>query len=127
MQIELLWIIPIVAFAFFVFLLIFFAQKRSEQAYPDLANEVNRFNSGLVAKKPLESKPDGVGSGVSIDPAVGDMAGLGGSVNLIDRHTNLFLPAVEDLDGQDITAAVTIGQRTEIMLIKAIVFQNHSV
>jgi GTPase involved in cell partitioning and DNA repair len=59
MQIELLWIIPIVSFAFFVFLLIYFAQKNNpEQPYRDLAKEVNRFNNGIVDKKVVIEKPD---------------------------------------------------------------------
>lgn len=59
MQIELLWIIPIVSFAFFIFLLIYFAQKNNpEQPYSDLAKEVNRFNNGYVEKKTVQEKPD---------------------------------------------------------------------
>jgi uncharacterized coiled-coil protein SlyX len=59
MQIELLWIIPIVSFAFFIFLLIYFAQKNNpEQPYRDLAKEVNRFNNGIVDTKVAIEKPD---------------------------------------------------------------------
>ncbi|MBN1602578.1 MAG: hypothetical protein JW915_13300 [Chitinispirillaceae bacterium] len=59
MQIELLWIIPIVSFAFFIFLLIYFAQKNNpEQPYSDLAKEVNRFNNGYIEKMAVQEKPD---------------------------------------------------------------------
>jgi Mg2+ and Co2+ transporter CorA len=59
MQIELLWIIPIVSFAFFVFLLIYFAQKNSPgQPYSELVKEVNRFNNGYVDKNVVQEKPD---------------------------------------------------------------------
>lgn len=52
-QIELLWIIPAVAFAFFIFLLIYFAQKREEQA--ELSQEVTRFNTGVFPVNPTNS------------------------------------------------------------------------
>jgi Mg2+ and Co2+ transporter CorA len=59
MQIELLWIIPIVSFAFFIFLLIYFAQKNNpEHPYSDLTKEVNRFNTGYFEKKSIQEKPD---------------------------------------------------------------------
>lgn len=60
MQIELLWIIPIVSFAFFIFMLLYFAQKNNpEQPYSDLAKEVNRFNNGIIEKNVIpEIKPD---------------------------------------------------------------------
>ena len=48
-QIELLWIIPIIAFAFFIFILIFFAQKKEENPYRNLSEEVARFNNGMHA------------------------------------------------------------------------------
>jgi septal ring factor EnvC (AmiA/AmiB activator) len=43
-HIGLLWIIPAVAFSFFLFLQIFFAQKREERA--DMSQEVAQFNTG---------------------------------------------------------------------------------
>jgi septal ring factor EnvC (AmiA/AmiB activator) len=58
MQIELLWIIPIVSFSFFIFILIFFAQKKSERV-SELSKEVHRFNNGIIAKNPVqEERPE---------------------------------------------------------------------
>ncbi|MCW8965231.1 MAG: hypothetical protein OQK82_00880 [Candidatus Pacearchaeota archaeon] len=61
-QIELLWIIPAVAFAFFIFLLIFFAQKREEQA--DMSQEVAQFNTGstqMTMQEPVLNATDRLG------------------------------------------------------------------
>lgn len=61
-QIELLWIIPAVAFAFFIFLLIFFAQKREERA--DMSQEVTQFNTGgtqMTIQDPLLNATDRLG------------------------------------------------------------------
>jgi predicted nuclease with TOPRIM domain len=43
-HIELLWIIPVVAFAFFIFLIQLTAQRREEHI--DLSREVTQFNAG---------------------------------------------------------------------------------
>ncbi|NLG18326.1 MAG: hypothetical protein GX556_13420 [Fibrobacter sp.] len=48
MQIELLWIIPIVAFAFFIFIVIFVSQKKDETPGRNLSKDVARFNNGLT-------------------------------------------------------------------------------
>ncbi len=45
MHIELLWIIPAVSFAIFIFLVIYFAQIKS--APTQLKQEVNKFNNGF--------------------------------------------------------------------------------
>lgn len=59
MQIELLWIIPIVSFAFFIFLLLYFAQRNNpNHPYSDLAKEVNRFNNGIMEKNAVQEKPN---------------------------------------------------------------------
>ena len=61
-QIELLWIIPAVAFAFFIFLLIFFAQKREERA--DMSQEVAQFNTGgtqIPIQEPIANATDRLG------------------------------------------------------------------
>lgn len=55
-QIELLWIIPVIAFAFFIFLLIFFAQKREERA--DMSQEVAQFNTGGTQMTVQEMVPN---------------------------------------------------------------------
>ncbi len=47
MSIELLWIIPIVAFSFFFFLLIYNVTKNQDNPYKDLSREVARFNTGM--------------------------------------------------------------------------------
>ena len=47
MHIELLWIIPILSFVFFVSLVIYFAQKKTLQT--DLKKEVLNFNSGITS------------------------------------------------------------------------------
>lgn len=47
MTIELLWIIPIVAFSFFIFLLIYNVTKDQDNPYKDLSREVARFNTGM--------------------------------------------------------------------------------
>jgi len=48
MSIELLWIIPIVAFSFFIFLLIYNVTKDQDSPYKDLSREVARFNTGMI-------------------------------------------------------------------------------
>jgi predicted nucleic acid-binding Zn-ribbon protein len=47
MSIELLWIIPIVAFSFFIFLLIYNVSKNQDNPYKELSREVARFNTGM--------------------------------------------------------------------------------
>lgn len=48
MHIELLWIIPILAFVFFIFIITFYAQRRANpNVGGDLSKEVARFNNGL--------------------------------------------------------------------------------
>lgn len=47
MSIELLWIIPIVAFSSFVFLLIYNISKNQDNPYKELSKEVTRFNNGM--------------------------------------------------------------------------------
>jgi septal ring factor EnvC (AmiA/AmiB activator) len=56
MSIELLWIIPIVAFSFFIFLLIYNATKDQDNPYKDLSREVARFNNGIVQQLPITSE-----------------------------------------------------------------------
>jgi septal ring factor EnvC (AmiA/AmiB activator) len=56
MSIELLWIIPIVAFSFFIFLLIYNATKDQDNPYKDLSREVVRFNNGIVQQLPITSE-----------------------------------------------------------------------
>lgn len=46
MQIEFLWIIPIVAFASFILLVIYLFQKKQTTSSPDLNREVDHYNSG---------------------------------------------------------------------------------
>jgi septal ring factor EnvC (AmiA/AmiB activator) len=45
-QIELLWIIPIVAFASFILLVIYLFQKKQNATSPDLNSEVEHYNYG---------------------------------------------------------------------------------
>lgn len=56
MQIELLWIIPIVAFASFIFIVAFVSQKKTDGQ--DLSKEVARFNNGLTQNDYMPSVPD---------------------------------------------------------------------
>ena len=56
MHIELLWIIPIVAFTFFFFLVFNLSQKKEEDSSDDLKKEVARFNTGLHGVDNLENK-----------------------------------------------------------------------
>ena len=51
-HIELLWIIPVVAFAFFIFLIQLAAQRREERH--DLSKEVTQFNAGSFQTVPPE-------------------------------------------------------------------------
>jgi septal ring factor EnvC (AmiA/AmiB activator) len=55
-QIELLWIIPIVAFASFIFIVAFVSQKKTDGQ--DLSKEVARFNNGLTQNDTKPSVPD---------------------------------------------------------------------
>lgn len=56
MHIELLWIIPILSFVFFVSLVIYFAQKKSLQT--DLKKEVINFNSGITPRTSKLENPE---------------------------------------------------------------------
>lgn len=56
MQIELLWIIPIIAFSSFIFIVIFFAQKKNEGTSTDLSREVAKYNYGYKQKNNILSK-----------------------------------------------------------------------
>jgi archaellum component FlaC len=56
-QIELLWIIPIVAFSFFIFLIAFLAQKKEDNPYKELSKEVIQFNSGFSSADSARSVP----------------------------------------------------------------------
>lgn len=56
MHIELLWIIPILSFVFFISLVIYFAQKKSLQT--DLRKEVVNFNSGISARTAKLDNPE---------------------------------------------------------------------
>ena len=70
-QIELLWIIPAVAFAFFIFLLIFFAQRREERA--DMSQEVAQFNTGgtpITMQEPVANATDRLGQLERPSPAL---------------------------------------------------------
>lgn len=55
MYIELLWIIPLVAFTFFIFLVASFAQKKESSV---LSQEVARFNNGYHANKKNRKKSE---------------------------------------------------------------------
>jgi septal ring factor EnvC (AmiA/AmiB activator) len=55
-HIELLWIIPILSFVFFVSLVIYFAQKKSLQT--DLKKEVINFNSGITHRTSKLENPE---------------------------------------------------------------------
>ena len=52
-HIELLWIVPVVAFGFFIFLIQLAAQHKGEQQ--DLSQEVSRFNNGTLTTVPQET------------------------------------------------------------------------
>jgi chromosome segregation ATPase len=56
MHIELLWIIPILAFASFIFLIIFLVQKKNPRS--DLTREVTLFNNGIQVNGSKYSDPD---------------------------------------------------------------------
>lgn len=58
MSIELLWIIPIIAFSFFIFLLVYNISKRQDNPYKDLSNEVARFNYGIQQPVQLQITPE---------------------------------------------------------------------
>jgi hypothetical protein len=61
MHIELLWMIPVIAFAAFLFIVAFYAQRGAEQRAKgaDLSNEVALFNAGHgSAPVPAVHKPD---------------------------------------------------------------------
>ena len=49
-HIEFLWIVPVVAFAFFLFMVQLFAQRREDRQ--DLSKEVARFNTGFEVATP---------------------------------------------------------------------------
>lgn len=57
MQIELLWIIPIVSFTVFIGIVIYFAQKKSLNT--DLKKEVINFNSGATVRNMNHRSHDG--------------------------------------------------------------------
>lgn len=59
MQIELLWIIPVVAFAFFIFILLLLAQKKEVQPRTSLSQEVAQFNTGLQTDAPSPKEGGG--------------------------------------------------------------------
>ena len=77
MSIELLWLIPILAFAFFVFLVAFFAQRRNGGGDP-LAAEVARFNTGKMNRLPTGA-PDP--SLRRLDEIEGKLSSLTGSIS----------------------------------------------
>ena len=51
MSINLLWLLPIIAFAAFIFIVAYFAQKRSHEHRDPLAAEVHQFNTGHLPKQ----------------------------------------------------------------------------
>jgi chromosome segregation ATPase len=56
MNIELLWIIPIISFTFFVFLVVYFAQRKALQS--DLKEEVTNFNNGVGSSSSKRNVPE---------------------------------------------------------------------
>jgi septal ring factor EnvC (AmiA/AmiB activator) len=56
MNIELLWIIPIISFTVFIFLVIYFAQRKALQS--DLKKEVTNFNNGVVYSSTIRNQPE---------------------------------------------------------------------
>jgi septal ring factor EnvC (AmiA/AmiB activator) len=58
MQIELLWIIPIVAFASFILLVIYLFQKKQNKASPDLNSEVEHYNYGYQKENRVQQVSD---------------------------------------------------------------------
>jgi hypothetical protein len=56
MSIGLLWLLPIFAFAVFIFFIAYFAQKNTREHQDPLAREVHQFNSGrLPQQHPLSA------------------------------------------------------------------------
>ena len=53
-RIEFLWIIPVVAFAFFIFMIQLLAQKKEDRH--DLSKEVAQFNTGIHSPEPASSE-----------------------------------------------------------------------
>jgi chromosome segregation ATPase len=51
MSIGLLWLLPILAFAVFIFIIAYFAQKSSREHQDPLAREVHQFNSGRLPRQ----------------------------------------------------------------------------
>ncbi len=94
MSIELLWIIPIVAFSFFIFLLIYNATKDQENPYKDLSREVARFNTGMhnsaqqlpiTSEKRLEELEKAI---ISVNESIANQQKLMDQVNLGNSSNN---------------------------------------
>ena len=58
MHIELLWIIPIVAFGFFIFLVAFLAQRRADN-HDELSKQVASYNNGSIDDRRSRKESDG--------------------------------------------------------------------
>lgn len=58
MSIELLWIIPIVAFSFSIFLIVYNISKKQDNPYKELSREVARFNYGMEQPVQLHITPE---------------------------------------------------------------------
>lgn len=94
MSIELLWIIPIVAFSFFIFLLIYNATKDQDNPYKDLSREVARFNTGMhnpaqqlpiTSEKRLEELEKAI---LSVNESIANQQKLMDQVNLENSSNN---------------------------------------
>jgi chromosome segregation ATPase len=94
MSIELLWIIPIVAFSFFIFLLIYNVTKDQNDPYKDLSREVARFNTGMhnpvqqfpiTSEKRLEELEKAI---LSVNESIANQQKLMAQVNLGNSSNN---------------------------------------
>jgi septal ring factor EnvC (AmiA/AmiB activator) len=94
MTIELLWIIPIVAFSFFIFLLIYNVTKDQDNPYKDLSREVARFNTGMhnpdqqfpiTSEKRLEELEKAI---LSVNESIANQQKLMDQVNLENSSNN---------------------------------------
>lgn len=87
MQIELLWIIPVVAFAFFILILILLAQKKEAQPHTSLSQEVAQFNTGLQTDA-VSPQPVGGGRLIELERSISLVTdSLAGQQRAIERFS----------------------------------------
>ncbi len=55
------------------------------------------------------------------------MAGLRRTIDLIDGYSKKLLPSLKDLNGEDIATAKTVTKGLQVVLVKPIIFEDHSI